>query len=139
MPGRLRLMAIRLSQPKFTVSAAIVLLNERNEVLLLDHVLRPYSGWGLPGGFIGHGEQPEKAIRREVKEETGIEIASLSLFRVRTLGRHVEFIFRGRPKGDPQVKSSEIIDLGWFDVEDVPEQMPLTQVSIIRAVLSDTD
>ena len=73
LPPWLRLKIIRTTQQKFTVSAAAIITNDNGEVLLLNHVLRPFSGWGLPGGFLGAGEQPEEAIRREIREETGIE------------------------------------------------------------------
>jgi NUDIX domain len=56
-PHFIRLRIIRLSQTKFTVSVGAVVLNEKGEILLLDHVLRPASGWGIPGGFINGGEQ----------------------------------------------------------------------------------
>ncbi len=66
----LRLKIVRATQHKFTVSVAAVIINENEEILLLNHVLRPSSGWGIPGGFVKRGEQPEAAIEREIREET---------------------------------------------------------------------
>ncbi len=139
LPGGLRLKAIRLSQPKFTASSAVVIANGSGEVLLLDHVLRPFSGWGLPGGFISHGEQPEEAVRREISEEVGIELTSVSLYSVRCVDRHIEFIFSARTDEEPEVKSHEIIGLGWFAADALPEKLSLAQASIIRSVLSVMD
>lgn len=132
LPSRVRLAIIRTTQQKFTVSAAAIITNDSGKVLLLNHVLRPYSGWGLPGGFLGTGEQPEQAIRREIREETGIELKDLEMFRIRTLDRHVEMLFSAVAVGEPTVKSQEILELGWFEVESMPEQMSGAQKKLIR-------
>lgn len=132
LPPRVRLGIIRTTQQKFTVSAAAVILNEAGEVLLLNHVLRPYSGWGLPGGFLTAGEQPEDAIRREIREETGLELVDLEMFRIRTLARHVEMLFSARADGEAEVMSQEIFELGWFDVDSLPERMSGAQKKLIR-------
>ena len=135
LPPWLRLRIIRATQQKFTVSAAAIILNERREVLLLNHVLRPFSGWGLPGGFLTGGEQPEEAIRREIREETGIELGDLRMFRIRTLERHVEMLFTATAVGEPVVRSREILELGYFDVDSMPENMSGAQKRLIEKVL----
>ena len=86
-----------LTQTRFAVTAGAVVSDERGRVLLLRHVLRGGSGWGIPGGFLNAGEQPEEAIRRELREETGLELDGVELAFVRSLpGVHqVEIIFRG--------------------------------------------
>lgn len=136
-PYFLRVHIIRLTQPKFTVSVAAIITNEKNEVLLLDHVLRPLHSWGIPGGFIEAGEQPEIAVRRELFEETGLEIASAELIRIRTINRHVEILFRARAGGEATIKSREISDLGWFAVGAMPAQMSRAQKHLIEQVLRD--
>jgi len=138
-PRGVRRWLTRRAEANFTVSAAAIVTNDAGEVLLLDHVLRPHSGWGLPGGFINRGEQPEDAVRREIREETGLELKNVELVRVRTLDRHVEIIFRAVGVGTPRVLSREIIELGWFAVEAMPPDMALDQQFIIRKILLPDD
>jgi ADP-ribose pyrophosphatase YjhB (NUDIX family) len=135
LPPWLRLGIIRATQRKFTVSAAAVVVNKQGQVLLLNHVLRPFSGWGLPGGFLTNGEQPEVAIRREIREETGIELDDLKMFRVRTLRSHIEILFSATTTGAPEVRSGEITELGWFDIDSMPERMSKAQKKLVREIV----
>lgn len=52
-----------------------IILNEKEEILLVKRKDVPI--WVLPGGGIDKGETPEKAIVREVKEETGLNVIVL--------------------------------------------------------------
>ena len=63
--------AIHYENPK----PAVTLICSRNdEILLVKRALNPGKGlWGLPGGFIEKGENPETAAIRELKEETMLE------------------------------------------------------------------
>jgi 8-oxo-dGTP diphosphatase len=131
-----RLGIIRATQNKFTVSVAAIIFNENEEVLLLDHVLRSDLSWGIPGGFINTGEQPETAVRREIREETGLELKNIKLIRLRTINRHIEILFRATPVGTAGVQSFEINELGWFKVNEMPEKMSHTQKQIIEKVLN---
>ncbi|MBK8466182.1 MAG: NUDIX hydrolase [Chloracidobacterium sp.] len=139
MPKGMRRWLTRRFQATFTVSAAGIIINDKGEVLLLDHVLRPVSGWGLPGGFMDTGEQPEAALQRELREETGIELTGVNLAQVRTLHRHIEIIFTARGIGEPDVKSREITDFGWFDIDNMPAEMSQDQQSLILKALRSDD
>ncbi|MDM7921832.1 MAG: NUDIX domain-containing protein [Pyrinomonadaceae bacterium] len=139
LPPGVRLGIVRATQRKFTFSAAVFVVDEEGRVLLLNHVLRPFSGWGLPGGFIGHGEQPEEAIRRELLEEVGIELEDLKMYRIRTIRKHVEILFTAAPKGDARVLSREIIELGWFACGELPGQIGKTQREMIERLLGCRD
>ena len=121
-PGT-RAWLVRSSQSSFTVSAAAIISNGNGKVLLLDHVLRPFSGWGFPGGFIENGEQPEDAIRREIREEIGIELSHLRLYTIRTIGTHVEILFFARADGEPKINSAEIMQIEWLDPNDIPDEV----------------
>ncbi|MDZ5713112.1 NUDIX hydrolase [Jeotgalibacillus haloalkalitolerans] len=65
--------------PVNLVGVAVLAFNESGNILLQK---RPDDVWGLPGGLIELGESTEDAARREVKEETGIEIGRLELVTV---------------------------------------------------------
>ena len=136
LPPWLRLKIIRATQQKFTVSAAAVVMNGDGKVLLLNHLLRPYSGWGLPGGFVTAKEQAEDAIKRELLEETGIRIENVEMFRVRTIARHIEILFRATASTEGTVQSREIVELRWFAVNELPEGLPQSQKEILRNILS---
>lgn len=135
-PYFLRLRMIRATQTKFTVSVAAVIFNEKGEILLLNHILRPFSSWGIPGGFVEAGEQPETAIRREICEETGLELEDIEMLRVRTIKRHVEILFQARGIGLASVKSREITAAEWFAPEALPEDLSRVQKLLIAQVLN---
>jgi ADP-ribose pyrophosphatase YjhB (NUDIX family) len=141
-PSSIRALAVRITQKTFTVSVGAIVLDEAGKVLLLDHVFRPASGWGIPGGFINQGEQPVDAVRRELCEEIGLEIEAVELFRVRTINRHVEILFRaqarrrgGQAAAAAVVKSLEIKAVGWFSADELPEEMSRSQKHFIKQVL----
>ena len=135
LPSRVRLKIIRATQKKFTASVAVIITNRDGKVLLLEHFLRPGSGWGIPGGFINFGEQPEEAVRRELREETGLELENLRMLRVRTLNRHIEMLFRAETGETGAVKSREIRSLDWFAPDDMPPEMSPVQRATVEKVL----
>lgn len=58
--------------------ANIIVLNDVGEVLLARRKYDPHVGmWNTVGGFVEVGETMEEAARREVREETGLEIKDL--------------------------------------------------------------
>lgn len=135
-PQLFRAYFVRLTQNTFTVSVGAVVTNAEGKVLLLDHVLRPGSGWGVPGGFINRGEQPVEAVKREICEEIGLEIENIETIRIRTINRHLEILFRASAAGEGKIKSLEIKQIGWFAPEEMPEEMSEAQKKVIRQVLA---
>ena len=135
-PHLIRVRLVRATQAKFTVSVGVVVTDSEGKILLLDHVLRPGSGWGIPGGFIETDEQPAVAARRELCEEIGLEIEDIRLFRVRTIKRHVEVLFRARAAEKGKVRSFEINRIGWFESGKMPPEMSRAQKRAIEDILS---
>ena len=141
-PKAIRRWAVRFSHPRFAVTAGAIVTDSRGRVLLLKHRFRPGSGWGLPGGFIEQGEQPEEALRRELREEIGLEVAELKLFTVRAFKRpkQVEIVFMAQAIsaiGSPDELSFEIQEAGWFLPGEFPPGLPRDQAALIKRALND--
>jgi ADP-ribose pyrophosphatase YjhB (NUDIX family) len=139
-PRSVRRWGVRLVEPRFTVTAGAVVTNDDGRVLLLNHVFRSGSGWGIPGGFMEPNEQPHEALRRELREEVGLELEHAEIALVRNLKkpRQVEIIFRCRPRGRMgQLSSLEIKSAEWFALDDLPPQLSRDQRELIKRVLDN--
>jgi 8-oxo-dGTP diphosphatase len=130
-PAVVRRAGVRLVEPKFTVSAGAVVLDQQGRVLLLKHRFRPGAGWGVPGGFIAKAEQPEAALRRELIEEVGLNLRDVEFLCVRTIRKHVEIIYRCAPDGDAAVRSIEISRADWFALDQLPPMLSNSQRELI--------
>jgi 8-oxo-dGTP diphosphatase len=64
--------------PALTTDCCV--FDERGYVLLIRRKNEPFKGsYALPGGFVDVGERVEDGCRRELKEETGLEVGALRL------------------------------------------------------------
>lgn len=130
-----------LAESRFTVTVGAVVTDEVGRLLLLQHRFRPGyqkgGGWGIPGGFIQSGEQPEAAIRRELREEIGLEVENIQVVFVRALERHkqIEVIFRCRPQSNFQPQSREIIRAEWFRLDALPPSLSDDQRGLIERAM----
>jgi O-acetyl-ADP-ribose deacetylase (regulator of RNase III)/ADP-ribose pyrophosphatase YjhB (NUDIX family) len=93
--------------PFITVDAII----EINDGIVLIERSNPPFGWALPGGFVDYGESLEDSVKREAKEETGVELANLRQFHTYSApGRDPRFhtistVFIAKGKGKPKASS----------------------------------
>jgi 8-oxo-dGTP diphosphatase len=68
------------SRPFLGVGALIF---EDEKILLVERGKEPLKGyWSLPGGIVETGEKLEEAIRREVEEETGLDVEPYAMFEI---------------------------------------------------------
>ncbi|WKA56644.1 NUDIX hydrolase [Planococcus shixiaomingii] len=103
--------------PKHIVSAAAVVLNENQEILLIKG---PRRGWEMPGGQVEEGESLKEAAVREVKEESGIDIEVVKFCGVfqNVHGSICNTLFLAKPIGGQPTTSSESLEVGFFPIEE---------------------
>ena len=103
------------------------ILNEQNEVMFCKSPKWP-NQWVICGGHVEVGESLADALKREVKEELGIDIDVFDIMNVGEMivyppefKRNAHFIFidmLARPKNNDFHFNSEISDYAWFTVDD---------------------
>lgn len=109
------------------VADALVIKN--NQVLLIKRANDPFRGtWALPGGYVNHGEHPTEAAIRETKEETGIDIkitgiSSIMIHDVKKDDKRQMTVFNAIPLSSKISPSDDALEAGWFDLEDLPQNM----------------
>jgi len=137
-PIHVRRLYARVFNARFSVTAGAIVIDDTGRLLLLKHVFRAGSGWGIPGGFIQAGEQPEEALRRELREEVGLELESAEIAFIRTLKRikQIEILFFCRPRGKAEPNSVEVEEIGWFSPDSLPRTLPEDQRLLIERALS---
>ena len=117
------------SRPFLGVGALIF---EDAKILLVERGKEPLKGfWSLPGGILESGEKLEAAIRREVREETGLEIEALSVFEIferimpdadgRPEYHYVLIDYVCRPTGGLLQAASDVTRAVWVAKENLAE------------------
>ena len=137
LPGGFRRRLVRLGQRRFTVTAGAFVFDEQGRILLLEHEFRPDSRWGIPGGFLNKSEQPEEAMRRELREEVALEVDDVQFLFARTLAmpRQVEIHFACTTKGNPSPSSFEIRKAAWFAPDELPADLSRDQRQMIKRAI----
>jgi len=79
--------------------------------------------WSIPGGKVEPGEKLEKALKREVREETGINVKIIRLLGIAEQfhddHHHIVFYFKAKPVSGKIKAGSELVDIGWFSLGDI--------------------
>lgn len=69
--------------PRFPLLGVGALIFERDHILMAQRGKQPLAGqWSLPGGLVETGESLTEAVRRETREETGLEIEPLGVLEI---------------------------------------------------------
>ncbi len=115
------------TQP-FLVVASVI---EREGRILFAQIAKGTSQglWDLPAGWVDLGEDILEAVKRETKEETGLNFTPTGLLGVYSYVRQskqrtgsviqpVTLAFRGTYEGIPVCDGSEICDFRWFSLEE---------------------
>lgn len=118
--------------------AMIVRVRRENEILLARSPGFPPGIYSVLAGFVEPGESIEDTVRREVREEVGLEIANVEYFGNQPwpfpnslmIGFTAEY-----ESGEIEIDENEIEDAGWYSVENLPTLPP--RLSIARTMIED--
>lgn len=123
-----------LVHAKFMVGVSGVICNEQGQILLLRHRFWRPGSWGLPSGYANRNEKLEETLRREVREETGLDIEVARYLRMVSGFRlRLEVSFRGKLRGGTlQLDPREIIDAQFFSTGALPEGLLPSHREIIE-------
>jgi O-acetyl-ADP-ribose deacetylase (regulator of RNase III)/ADP-ribose pyrophosphatase YjhB (NUDIX family) len=117
--GYLEYVTTKLSSGPFVTVDAII---ELSEGIVIIQRSNPPFGWALPGGFVDYGESLEDAVKREVKEETDLDLTEIRQFhtysdpqrdpRFHTVGTVFIAKAKGKPKAGDDAAGLKIIKPG---------------------------
>jgi len=120
------------------LAPAIIVTVERDDAILLGQG-RGFQGmYSALAGFAEPGETLEEAVRREVREEVGVEVGAIRYFGSQPWPfPHSLMIgfFADWSSGEIQIDGEEIVDAGWFKADNLPEIPP--PLSIARRLIDD--
>lgn len=103
---------------------------EDHKLLIVERGKEPLKGyWSLPGGIVETGEKLEESIRREVLEETGLEVEPLSVFEIferiipdpegRAEYHYVLIDYLCRPVGGQLCAASDVSRVTWVEQQNL--------------------
>ncbi len=116
-------------RPALTVDAVLVTREPNPRVLLIRRKGEPFAGsWAFPGGFVNEGEKLIDAARRELHEETGVDVADVEqLYTAGDPGRDprgwtvtVAYLAQVDPATLRPVAADDAAEVGWFPLDALP-------------------
>ncbi|MGA8118136.1 MAG: NUDIX domain-containing protein [Actinocatenispora sp.] len=110
--------------PRHPVAVAAAVVDDDGLVLALR---RPEDGrWEPPGGMLEVGESIVDGLRREVREETGLDVEPGRLGAVyqNTTTGTIAMTFRCRPTGGTLTVNDEASDFRWLHPDELSTHMP---------------
>jgi 8-oxo-dGTP diphosphatase len=108
---------------------AVIVRNGRVLMLLRSDACRNNRGmWTIPGGMVETFERLEDALRREVMEETGLNVSAIEFMTVSDRifdGEHwVSILYRCSAEGEPvNAEPEKHLKILWQDLDDLPENI----------------
>lgn len=115
--------------PALTVDIVLATRGRSSSVLLIKRMRDPFEGcWAIPGGFVEEGETLADAARRELKEETGLDVEELEqLYTAGDPGRDprgwtvsVVYLLRVNSKRIKPKAGDDAKEVKWFPLDDLP-------------------
>ncbi|GBE05280.1 MAG TPA: NUDIX hydrolase [Nitrospirae bacterium] len=124
------------AEPRNPFCTVDVIIEAGRGIILIKRK-NPPPGWAMPGGFVDYGESLENAVRREAKEETGLDIQLVRQFHTysdpaRDPRHHtISTIFIATAQGEPQA-GDDAGEAGVFTKGDLPDDIAFDHRQILE-------
>lgn len=116
----------RYSNRGVSIDAVII---RDGQVLLIQRGVEPNKGfWGTPGGYVEWNESSEDAVRREVREETGLKVTNTRLVGVYSSpDRHpkqvINILYITGVEDDEPTAGDDAQAIRWFPLDFLPDEL----------------
>ncbi len=131
--------------PEPTVCAIVA--DEEGRILLARRKFEPEAGkWDLPGGFVEVDEEPLDGLRRELREEAGVEIEPLGFAGAwadnyggaedADAGATLNFYWHARIVSGKPTPADDVDEFRWFAVSDLPPDEEIAFRNVVKALRS---
>lgn len=140
LPFRAKLFLNRIANSTFLVGMLAVVRNADGEVLIVRHTYRPTVPYGVPSGWLKRGEPLAEAMRREIAEETSLDVEFKRVLAVESCERPtrldvwLEYGFRG---GEFRA-SAEVSEARFCPLDRLPPLLP-AQRAFLAALAADNE
>ncbi|OUB35428.1 DNA mismatch repair protein MutT [Bacillus thuringiensis serovar yunnanensis] len=133
-------------RPLILPGAVVVLTDEKKQILLQKRK-EPEGLWGIPGGLMEPGESLENTVKRELFEETNLQVDKLSLVGVfsgnsffRKLQNGDQFysvtiVYTSKHfKGNLEISDDESMELRFFKYNEIPSNLIASHKEILNSL-----
>ena len=136
---------VYFQDPKVAVIGFVV-RDER--LLLIRRAVDPAKGkWALPGGYMDAGEMPDRALKREMWEEVGLDIDVERLLEIYPMAgpgvdaRGIVLAYAAVPTnhvdGRPLEAHDDVSEAGWFAPDEIPDELAFESTRALLAAWRD--
>ena len=120
----------------------VCLLEDGDKILLQDRVKTDWHGYALPGGHVEKDESFLDAVKREMKEETGLEIRNPRLVGLKQFpidnGRYLVALFKAT-EWSGELTSSEEGKMEWVEYARLPELDTVADLEEMLRMMNSPD
>lgn len=120
----------------------VCLLEDGDKILLQDRVKTDWHGYALPGGHVEKDESFLDAVKREMKEETGLEIRNPRLVGLKQFpidnGRYVVVLFKAT-EWSGELTSSEEGKMEWVEYACLPKLDTVADLEEMLRMMNSPD
>jgi 8-oxo-dGTP diphosphatase len=126
-------------------TACALLVDDQGRILLGRRAHEPYEGrWDIPGGFLEEDEHPLDCLRRELREETGLEVEP-GEFLGAWMDRYgpgedervtLNLYWMARITGGEAKAADDVSELRWFEPDELPGPEELAFSTVVDVLVA---